>query len=68
MAFSAWASSPSSSRIAGAPRRFDDLGRRKADLASIVCPAAPPHATLRKGSAASTDYGIVHRGAWPGVA
>jgi len=37
--------------VTGNPRSFDDLGRRKADLKSIVCPSAgsPPHDTLVKG-------------------
>jgi hypothetical protein len=37
--------------VTGAPRSFDDLGRRKADLQSIVCPGAsgPPHDKLRNG-------------------
>jgi hypothetical protein len=37
--------------VTGAPRPFDDLGRRKADLAAIVCDGAPPpHGyLLRKG-------------------
>ena len=37
--------------VTGAPRLFDDLGRRKADLKSIVCsaPAARSPAHVRKG-------------------
>jgi hypothetical protein len=38
-------------RVTGAPRMFDDLGRRKADLQAIVCPDAGglPTAKLRNG-------------------
>jgi hypothetical protein len=37
--------------VTGQPRTFDDLGRRKADLKSIVCRggATPPRDHLRKG-------------------
>ena len=35
--------------VTGSPRSFDDLGRRKADLKAIVCPASPPLDKLRKG-------------------
>jgi hypothetical protein len=37
--------------VTGAPRLFDDLGRRKADLQSIVChdPATLPLEHVRKG-------------------
>ena len=39
--------------VTGQPRSFHDLGRRKADLAAIVCPDAPgaQAARLRKGIA-----------------
>jgi len=35
-------------RVTGTPRSFDDLGRRKADLAAVVC-GSPATATLRNG-------------------